>query len=138
MQRAMLWPDGALDYQGVGAGVCHSAPVQEPLLGNADRDGGEQSGSVQRNPPGADGRSEAGGQVERNGEKRMKIGAVIKIYRNHQDLTLEKLAEEIDVSLPTLQRIESGRGRSVDGITLYRLFVWLFGGQGQRSGGGPK
>lgn len=56
----------------------------------------------------------------------MRIGAVIRGWRERQGIGLRTVAEEIGTSPATLSRLELGE--SVDGTTMVKLIFWLFGG----------
>ncbi len=53
----------------------------------------------------------------------MKIGAVIRKWRNASDVPLRELADEIGIPLSTLARVETGEECSGD--TLAQIIVWL-------------
>ena len=54
----------------------------------------------------------------------MKIGAILRIWRESQGLGLRTVAKQIGINHGTLGRIE--RGEVVDGATLIKLIIWLF------------
>lgn len=54
----------------------------------------------------------------------MKIGSVLRTWREAQKLGLRAVAKQIGINHGTLARIE--RGEEVDGGTLVKLFIWLF------------
>lgn len=54
----------------------------------------------------------------------MKIGPIIKLWRESLGQGLRTFAREIGISHGTLKRIE--RGEEVDGSTLMKLWKWLF------------
>ena len=61
----------------------------------------------------------------------MKIGSVIRKWRNASDMTLQELADEMDVNLSTLARVETGEECSGD--TLAKILVWLVAGRAEKS-----
>lgn len=54
----------------------------------------------------------------------MKIGIVLKSWRESQKMGIRKAAKILQVSHGTLSRIE--RGKNVDGRTLTKILSWLF------------
>lgn len=60
----------------------------------------------------------------------IRLGLVIRGWRNHQEIPLRTLAKEIGVPTSTLQGIESGR--MPDGETLVRVWAWLTGRDGSK------
>jgi transcriptional regulator with XRE-family HTH domain len=55
----------------------------------------------------------------------MKIGEVIKSWRQKRDLGVREAAQTIGVSHGTISRIE--RGEQIDARTMMKLLNWLFG-----------
>ncbi len=55
----------------------------------------------------------------------MRIGAIIRGWRERQGIGLRAVADEIGTSPATLSRLELGD--SVDGTTMVKLMFWLFG-----------
>lgn len=55
----------------------------------------------------------------------MKIGAVIRAWREKHDQTVRQAAPLIGVSIATLSRIE--RGEQMDAATQLKFIVFLFG-----------
>lgn len=53
----------------------------------------------------------------------MKLGALLRDWRDMNRMTLRDAAKEIGVSTPTLSRIEHDQG--MDGKTLATIFVWM-------------
>lgn len=54
----------------------------------------------------------------------MRLGNIIKGWRDSQRLGIRAVAKDIGVSHGTLSRIE--RGENVDGRTLIKVLIWLF------------
>lgn len=54
----------------------------------------------------------------------MKLGQVIKEWRESQKLGIRAVAKDIGISHGTLSRLE--RDENVDGQTLILVLVWLF------------
>lgn len=54
----------------------------------------------------------------------MKIGQILRVWREAQGLGLRAVANQIGINHGTLGRIE--RGEEVDGRTLIKLIIWLF------------
>lgn len=55
----------------------------------------------------------------------MNIGDVLKAWRCIGGMTLKEASERIGIPLPTLARIENGG--MMDGATMWKLMVFLFG-----------
>jgi transcriptional regulator with XRE-family HTH domain len=53
----------------------------------------------------------------------MKLGDVLKKWRQMSDLTVRQAAKEIGITFPTLSRIE--KGISMDGTTLAKILCWM-------------
>lgn len=53
----------------------------------------------------------------------MRLGTIIKGWRDSQRLGIRAVAEEIGISHGTLSRIE--RGEACDGQTLIKVILWL-------------
>lgn len=53
----------------------------------------------------------------------MKLGTIIRGWRDSQRIGVRAVAEEIGISHGTLSRIE--RGESADGGTLIKILMWL-------------
>jgi transcriptional regulator with XRE-family HTH domain len=66
----------------------------------------------------------------------MKIGEVIRSWRQKRDLGVREVAQIIGISHGTVSRIE--RGEQIDATTMIKLLRWLFerpttnGTQGKR------
>jgi len=54
----------------------------------------------------------------------MKIGVLIRTWRESQKMGLRTMSAQIGISHGTLARIE--RDEDVDGATLIKLIIWLF------------
>lgn len=54
----------------------------------------------------------------------MNIGEVLRSWRNHKEFTLDEVSKQIGITLPTLQRIETGAG--IENRTMMRLIRFLF------------
>jgi len=54
----------------------------------------------------------------------VKIGRVLKLWRESQGLGLRTFAKELGISHGTLRRIE--QGENFDAITLMKILRWLF------------
>jgi transcriptional regulator with XRE-family HTH domain len=54
----------------------------------------------------------------------MRIGELIRLYRNVEGFGVRDMAAEIGVSAATLSRVE--RGEMMNGRTLARVTSWLF------------
>jgi transcriptional regulator with XRE-family HTH domain len=54
----------------------------------------------------------------------MRLGKIIKGWRDSQKLGIRAVAQDIGISHGTLSRIE--RDEEVDGKTLIKLLTWLF------------
>jgi cytoskeletal protein RodZ len=57
--------------------------------------------------------------------ERMNIGDVLKNWRVMERMTLREAAPRLGLTVPTLQRIESGH--AVEGSTVVKIMVFLFG-----------
>lgn len=55
----------------------------------------------------------------------MRIGAVLRAWREKYDLTVREAAPQVGVSIATLSRLE--RGEQIDAATQLKLIVFLFG-----------
>jgi len=55
----------------------------------------------------------------------MKLGEVLRSYRMHKEISLRVLADEIGISHPTLQRIETQSIHDIDYKTMMRILNWL-------------
>ena len=53
----------------------------------------------------------------------MKLGELIRLWRNVERIGIRDLAKEIGVSHATLSRIE--RGENMDGRSLAKIIHWL-------------
>lgn len=53
----------------------------------------------------------------------MKLGELIRLYRNIENIGIRDLAKELGISYSTLSRVE--RGEMMDGKTLAALLHWL-------------
>ena len=53
----------------------------------------------------------------------MRIGELLKAWREKRSLTLREMAPQIGVSLPTLSRLE--RGMMPDGKTTLKVLAWV-------------
>jgi transcriptional regulator with XRE-family HTH domain len=53
----------------------------------------------------------------------MKIGELIKTWRDAERVTLRELAPEIGIPVPTLNRVE--KGEPMDGRTLAKVITWM-------------
>lgn len=53
----------------------------------------------------------------------MKLGELIKTYRKVNKLSLRYIANEINISAPTLVDIEGGAGMTI--YTFRKIFMWL-------------
>jgi len=53
----------------------------------------------------------------------MKLGEVIRKWRQASDLTLKEASGRIGLSLATMSRVE--RGENLDGATLAKILCWL-------------
>lgn len=53
----------------------------------------------------------------------MRLGKIIRRWRQIEDLGIREVAKEIGVTHGTLSRIE--RGENMDGRTLAKIFLWL-------------
>lgn len=62
-------------------------------------------------------------------ELQMRLGVVIRSWRERQGLGLRAVAEEIGTSPATLSRLELGD--SVDGTTMIKVLLWLIGKEGK-------
>ncbi len=62
----------------------------------------------------------------------MKLGEILKGWREDRGLTLKEAASRMGVSLPTLSRIE--HGEQMDGETLAKLLVWVLQEKGSSNG----
>lgn len=56
----------------------------------------------------------------------MRIGALLKAWREKHDITTREFAPTLGISIATLSRIE--RGGQMDAETQIKLIVFLFGG----------
>lgn len=56
----------------------------------------------------------------------MKIGQVIRIYRNATCQDQAAMARELNIGVTVLSRLESG-DRAPSGDTLIKILIWLFG-----------
>jgi len=54
-----------------------------------------------------------------------RLGRLIRTKRTNQNLSLRRLAETVDLKVPTLSRIERGDSRDIGGSTLVALCEWL-------------
>jgi transcriptional regulator with XRE-family HTH domain len=54
----------------------------------------------------------------------MKIGEVLRSWRQKRDVGIRELAQEVGVSHGTISRIE--RGEVMDAVTMIKLMRWLF------------
>lgn len=54
------------------------------------------------------------------------VGELIRDWRAMQRMGVRECAKDIGLSSATLNRIENGG--AMDGRTMVKLFVWLFGG----------
>jgi transcriptional regulator with XRE-family HTH domain len=54
----------------------------------------------------------------------MKVGELLRLWRNVKNIGIRDMAAEIGVSAATLSRLE--RGENVDGKTLIKLIAWIF------------
>ena len=57
----------------------------------------------------------------------MRLGEVIERWRHDKRLGIRGVAAEIGISPATLSRIE--RDEAMDGATLTKILIWLFGEQ---------
>lgn len=53
----------------------------------------------------------------------MRLGELLKRYRQYRDITVRELAKEIRISAPTISRIE--RGNDCDSHTLIQILIWM-------------
>lgn len=54
----------------------------------------------------------------------MKIGELLRSWRQKRDVGVRELAREVGVSHGTISRIE--RGEIMDAVTMIKLMRWLF------------
>lgn len=54
----------------------------------------------------------------------MNLRAVLKIYREHQDLSLKQMAQKLQISIMDLSRFE--RGRELSGRKMAKIAYWIF------------
>ncbi len=57
----------------------------------------------------------------------MRMGALLRAWREKNDLTVRQVAPIVGVSIATLSRIE--RGEQIDAATQLKLIVFLFVGE---------
>lgn len=55
----------------------------------------------------------------------MKIGEVLKSWRNHQEMTIDEAAKEIGLPWDTYRRLE--RGSQPQMTTFWAILKWLVG-----------
>lgn len=55
----------------------------------------------------------------------MRVGEIIRAWRNHREITMRDAAKMIGISAASLCRLEAGM-HTPDGVTILKLQRWLF------------
>lgn len=55
----------------------------------------------------------------------VRLGRLVRRKRKNQNLSLRELADQLELKIPTLSRIERGASKDLSSATLVALSVWL-------------